>query len=156
MNFEKKRASKTNFLPLRNWKNETNSVAIQGHMNKFTFLKGERRTIPSQIIKNAKRTSSPSPGDYDIKDMTNIPKLPLQTSPKCMNIVEAANKARQTPGFIYHPETAEKLTRPTATVPKMGTIPLKEKITNADKYKVKKSLNPDMGSYDAMDSFKKT
>lgn len=47
MTFEKKRASKTNFLPLRNWKNETNSVFIQGHMNKYSFLKGERRTIPS-------------------------------------------------------------------------------------------------------------
>ena len=73
-----------------------------------------------------------------------------------MNIVEAANKARQTPGFIYHPETAEKLTRPTPTVPKMGTIPLKIKITGIDKYKVKKSPNPDMGSYDAMQSYKKT
>lgn len=92
---------------------------------------------------------SPSPGDYEIKDLTSIPKLPLQTSPKCMNIVEAANKARQSPGFIYHPETAEKLTRPTPLVPKMGAIPLKTKV-GTDKYKIKKSQNPDMGSYDAM------
>ena len=98
---------------------------------------------------------TPAPNAYNPEKPFKVLNVPLQTGPKCLITAESEQRAAATPGFKYDVTRADKLVRKKVLAPNMN-ISKSARELNYKRDKIRKSKDPDGGSYEVMRSFLNT
>jgi hypothetical protein len=148
----KKKLSPVIHSTIENWGQRSNSKLLHGHASKNKFFPGDRQTFLAEAIKNEKRRKIPAPGAYENMPKANVLQVPKTTDNQLKMNDHCRYTAMQTPAAQYDFSKFHSLTKPKTFMYKIT----EDKKAHIDKYKIVKSKNPDIGSYESLKSFKKT
>ena len=112
-------------------------------------------TIPTKVYRDARMRKTPAPNAYNPEKPFKVLNVPIQTTPKGLITADAEHKARATPGFKYDVERADKMVRKKVLAPNMN-ISKSARDLHYKRDKIRKSKDPDQGSYEPMRSFLNT
>ena len=132
-----------------NW-NEMSVGRLHGHVHKDEFRKMDRITVTSEQFNTAKKRNIPGP-IYDLPAF-KIPSIANSKSSQLEATADSQYRAKQVPDFKYDIHPAQKLVKP--KIYQLKFVPDKNKDQNP--YKIIKSKEPTVGSYNDPQSFRKT
>ena len=148
---EAKKLDPCKYATHSNWGDSLKSNIEQGHSRKGMFLPRERPLMTAEVISDAKKRNVPAPGAYEASK-GNKPILGFSTISKktTYHVDEAIHYAKLTPAICYGKDFSSSLTSLVKPRILHAKIPeVKETAQEDNRIKLKKSINPDMGSYNA-------
>ena len=118
------------------------------------FRKTKRITIPEEIRIAELKRKAPDIGTYNPVRQDKIRNFALVLSPKCEVTNDFEFLGHQTPGHIYNHQHGSEYMKPRSVYGKI--IPESKRSLEASTAKPVKSKDPDVGSYDPLNSYRRT
>ena len=148
----KKKLSPVLYAKVEDWAQMSQSKLMHGHGLKNKFLPGSRQTVLAEAIVLDKRRNIPAPGAYNNLPKERVLQVPKTTDNQIKMNDHCKYIAQQTPAAQYDHMKFATLTKPKIFQCKM----FEDKKAHIDKYKIVKSKDPDIGTYEGLAAFKRT